>query len=331
MRTLTQLIGQAFGLWRLRNPLWGFYRIHLVTVGVRLGLFAALDRGSNLEAVAANLNLEPDLLGAWLAIAKKAGLVRQRGETFELSRYARTYLLPASPHYLGHNFEEAVLVEGALLQRLPDIMRSGKRPEELPEAAVIGALSSIMLEPFAFRVLRSLPVRRPGYAVLDVGCGHGDYLRFLAHLNPSLTGVGVEITEKGAALARQRVEKDALADRIRILQADARTIELDQQFDLCLLNNNLYYFHPDTWRTLFQRLGHHLKDYGNLAVQVPVIARRSDPLVDVFDLYMRAHTGLYGVPAGDDVRVALVDAGFAQIKRLPLWPWGDWVYLIAKR
>lgn len=332
MSTLFAVARQALGLWRVRGPLWGFYRIHLIAVGVRLGLFEAIGAGATVDTVVDKLHLDRELLTGWLSLAERSRLVRRQGAGYALSPFAETYLLPQSSHDLGHSIEEAVTLQGPLLQKLPDLMRSGERLLEGPEAAVTGALASIILEPFAFRVLRRLPVRQRGYTVLDVGCGHGDYLRFLARLNPTLTGFGIELTEGGAALARQRAEADGLSDRLRIVQADARELALGQRFHLCLLNNNLYYFHPDERISLFERLGEHLVDGGYLAVQVPMARRHfSDPLVDIFELYMLAHENLYGVPAEGDVRGALGAAGFKQVRRIPLWPFGQWVYFVARR
>lgn len=330
--SLPSVLRQTIGLLRLRGPFWGFFRIELIAVGVGLHVFEGLAEGPTTAApLAAKLRLDRELLAAWLALAAKAGLVRRRGDSFTLSRFSRTHLLSDSAHYLGHSVQDTVSLQGGLLQRLPDLMRAGERLEERSSATFAGALSSVWLEPFAFRVLRRLPVREPGCTVLDVGCGHGDYLRFLAGLNPTLRGVGVELTEEGAGYAQQRIEAERLSGRLRIVRGDARELALDERFQLCLLNNNLYYFHPDEWVSLFGRLGDHLAEAGHLAIQVPIASTRSDPLIDIFDLYMRAHTNLYGVPSEADVRSALAAAGFRRVRRRPLWPFGQWVYLMARR
>jgi len=332
MNLLPAALRQALGAWRLRGPLWSFYKIHLMAVGIDLGLFEALaSHGATLDSLAAGRNFDRELLAAWLALAAKAAFVRRRGDRYVLSYFANTHLVPGSIHYLGDSVQEAVSLQAPFLRQLPDLIRTGRRAREEPGGAVLGALSSTVLEPFAFRILERLPTGRPGYKVLDVGCGHGDYLRHLARLNPTLTGVGVEVTEAGAALARRRVEADRLADRIQIVQADARDFLLSRPFDLCLLNNNLYYFHPGQWLPLFQRLHDHLVPDGLVAVQTPVTSRRSDPLVDLFNLYMLAHENLYGVPSETAVRLALADAGFRIPDRFPLWPFSQWIYLIAQR
>lgn len=323
---------QMFGAWRLGVPLWGFYRIHLMAVGIELGLFEALaPDGATLESLAAGRSLDRELLAAWLALAAKARLVRKRDDRYVLSRFAKTHLLPGSLHYLGDTVREAVSLQSPFLRKLPELIRTGQRVREEPGATVLGALGSIVLEPFAFRILDRLPVRQPNYRVLDVGCGHGDYLRHLARANPTLTGVGVEITEEGASIARRRVEADRLAGRIQIVQADARDLLVGTPFHLCLLNNNIYYFHPKEWVALFKRLHDHLLPDGFLAVQTPVTSRRSHPLVDLFNLYMLAHENLYGVPCETAVRAALADAAFRNIERFPFWPTSQWIYLIAQR
>jgi SAM-dependent methyltransferase len=325
------LMRHSAGLWRLRGTMRDFYRVQVTTIGVRLGAFEALAGGADARGLAERLQADPQLLALWLALARQFGLVNRRGDRYVLTSYARTFLLPGSPHYLGHNFEEAVAVEGAFLEQLPSVIRSGERPPEPPEWSHKGALAGVVFEPYAFRVLSRLPIRRQGYRVLDVGCGHGDYLRYLARTNPTLTGVGVDITAGTVEYARRRVEEEGLAKRIAIVQEDAREMDLGEQFDLCLLNNNLYYFDPAAWPTLFATLAKHLRDGGHLAIQAPVRGRGRDAVIDVFDLYLRGHKGTFGLPSERDVRAALKDAGFSRVKTSALWPFGQWLYLIAQR
>lgn len=312
--------------------MWGFFQVHIIAAGVRLGAFDALQTPQTVEALAAQLSVNPQILGGWLTLAEDAGAITRRGDRWALTSWASRHLLPESVYYLGYNYDEAVSIEGAMLDRLPGILSAKERSEEDDSAAFKGAMASLIFEPFAFRILESLPIRRASFRVLDIGCGHGDYLRFIAKSNPTATGVGIEITERGVEYARRRIEREGLSDRLRVIQADATDLRLDDRFDLCLLNNNLYYFEESKRVPLFSRLREHLTDHGVLAVQTPVYGRgRKEAIMDVFHLYLIAHRGTHGVPEWRKVDAALREAGFGRVRKRALWPWSQWVYFLASR
>lgn len=322
----------ALGLLGLSRPMWGFYHVHIILAGVRLGAFEALQIPQTEKALAAQLSANPQILGGWLTLAADAGAIKRRGDLWSLTPWGRRHLLPDSVYYLGYNYDEAVSIEGAMLDHLPGILSAKEPPEEDHSSAFKGAMASLIFEPFAFRVLESLPIRRQSFRVLDVGCGHGDYLRFIAKSNPTATGVGIEITERGVGYARQRIENEGLSARLRVIQADATELQLAERFDLCLLNNNLYYFEPSKQVSLFSRLREHLADGGVLAVQTPVYGRgRKEAIMDVFHLYLIAHKGTHGVPQARTVDAALREAGFGRVRTRALWPWSQWVYFLASR
>ena len=105
-----------------------------------------------------------------------------------------------------------------------------------------------------------------------------------------------------------------------------------QTFDLCLLNNNLYYFSPEDRTPLLQRLAGHLKDGGRLAVQVPELRQaRNDPVLLVFHAYLLGHNHLSGLPYPDDVAESLAAAGLTHITRTPLWFGAQWMYFVARK
>ncbi|MGW4898719.1 class I SAM-dependent methyltransferase [Kitasatospora sp. NPDC004240] len=70
---------------------------------------------------------------------------------------------------------------------------------------------------------------RPGMRLLDVGCGWGSLLLHAAR-HYGVTAVGVSISAEQVALARQRVERAGLADRIEVRLQDYREVP-DGPFD----------------------------------------------------------------------------------------------------
>lgn len=81
-------------------------------------------------------------------------------------------------------------------------------------------------------------VLRPGGALLDVGCGDGE---FRPHLHPDAFSryVGVDFAE---AVARAAKHADAVTS---FVVADLRAFEADAPFDTIVFNESLYYVeHP---------------------------------------------------------------------------------------
>lgn len=72
-------------------------------------------------------------------------------------------------------------------------------------------------------ILRKVQIR-DGDHILDIGCGWGALLIHAAKAY-DISGVGVTLSEKQAALARERVRQAGLADRIEIRLEDYRDIE----------------------------------------------------------------------------------------------------------
>lgn len=71
----------------------------------------------------------------------------------------------------------------------------------------------------------------PGRRVIEIGCGQGN---LLAALEPS-TGVGVDFSEEMIRKAREK------HPHLRLIQADAHQLELDETFDVVILSDLLNY------------------------------------------------------------------------------------------
>lgn len=116
---------------------------------------------------------------------------------------------------------------------------------------------------------RAVRYHRPGLPVggtaLDLGCGEGQDLRFLADSGYQVTGV--EFTTGGASKSRQLVEHLPGAT---VVQADLReylAAEAPPQFDLVLAVNSLQFLGLDAPRC-FERLRHFVAPGGVLGVSL---------------------------------------------------------------
>jgi ubiquinone/menaquinone biosynthesis C-methylase UbiE len=92
---------------------------------------------------------------------------------------------------------------------------------------------------FFIRALRQRAVRvlqlKPGSRVLDVGCGPGGSFPYLVEaVGASGEVVGVEISPEAAINANRRVEANGWSN-VRVVEADARTVQLTGSFDGMML------------------------------------------------------------------------------------------------
>lgn len=89
-------------------------------------------------------------------------------------------------------------------------------------------------------VLLAFQVRpSPGSIVLDLGTGCGIISLIVAWLNPDVSVVSVEVQESLAAVARENVAANGLAEKIRVVSCDLRSLpqpEARGPFDILVCN-----------------------------------------------------------------------------------------------
>ncbi len=327
----------------LANALDAFAQVPLLRAGLRLGLFEALRTPQDPAALAARLGLAPDLVAAWArnlcaqGWLAKAGRKapgppgHQAGDAVRLAP-ATVWLLDAPEAQSLHALlEYAVDTMADRLGALPELMKGAERPTfgRSDEARRMAAITRLV-EPRALRALESIPGGRRPERVLDIGCGRGDYLAQLLTRYRDAMGLGIEIDPGVAEQARRRLAEADVTRRAEVLVGDFRTMELPRgHFDLILLNHNFHYFAPTERPALLRRAKARLSEGGVVAVQTLVLTEGILPSLfglqagaALFDLLLRTHGNLYGLPSSSEVQQALREAGFAQIGEVPVLPGG---------
>lgn len=94
------------------------------------------------------------------------------------------------------------------------------------------------------KLLAAFATLRPGWRVLDLGCGVGVLLLLLAERCHRLTLDGVELNEESAALARENLCRNRLAGTV--LHADLREAAPFREGHYDLVISNPPYFPPNT-------------------------------------------------------------------------------------
>jgi trans-aconitate methyltransferase len=319
-----------------------FTRVHLLRTGVQLGLFESLRQPKTANQLVQDSQLAPDLLQAWLRAAEAQGLVRMIREqdcAYQVDGLARWLLESPQSKSLIAVLDQMVEDYGPLFERIPDLLRGAARPDfGSREAARRAAEASRLVERQALEALTRIPGVRGAKRVLDIGCGYGTYLTGLLLRHRDAHGLGIEQDADVAEIAVRNLEEADLVRRSEVRVGEFMALDLDAgSFDLILLNNNLYYFAPNTWSALFERIFSRLVPRGLLAIQVPVVSDRAASRIlghtanaAAFDLYLRAHNNLYGFPDLAQLHAALRETGFETVAETVFLPGGAARYLWAK-
>lgn len=315
----------------LAQALDAFAVVPLLRTGLRMGLFEALRTPQTAAALADRLGLAPDLVSSWARNLHAQGWLGKKGDAYRLAP-ATAWLLDAPESAsLAALLDHAVDTMASRLGALPELLKGADRTAygRGDEARRMAAITRLV-EPRALRVLEQIPGVRHPQRVLDIGCGRGDYLAGLLQRYRDTLGLGIEIEPAVAEEARRRLAEADVTRRAEILVGDFRTMELPRgNFDLILLNHNLHYFAPGERVALLRRARTRLAEGGVVAVQTLVLTEGILPSLfglqagaALFDLLLRAHRNLHGLPEAHEVHDALRDAGFTTTGEVAVVPGG---------
>lgn len=206
----------------------GFNAMHLIDLGLRLGLFRALAErpGLSAQGLAEQLGLHPPYVERWCTTVYGFELLEANAEEgFYLAPFLDTLLAnPQHLRYLGGYVQLGTEFATEDFRRCVEAFRSGGtvpfqgRSEAFARvvAESTGGLQVIM----ARKILPELPglVERlsQGGLILDVGCGAGNLLIQIAKAFPHSRCIGVDIDPNGLAAARTAVQEAGVADRVQI-------------------------------------------------------------------------------------------------------------------
>jgi len=323
----------------LFQTLASFSRAHLLRIGIRTNLFEALRQPKTVNQLTQDSQLAPDLLQAWLRAAASHGLirmVRERDRAYQIDGLAKWLLETPDSRSLIALIEETIEGYGPLLERMPDLIKEDARPEfGSPAESRRAAEISQLVERQALSALGRIPGVRGARRLLDVGCGYGGYLVGLLSRYRDAHGVGIEQDSEVAEIALCNLQAADLSRRSEIRVGEFMSMDLAPGFyDLILLNNNLHYFAPSIRSALFDRIFSRLVPGGIFAIQTAVVSDRAAARLmgysantAVFDLYLRAHDNLYGLPDLGELHASLLAAGFEAVAETAFLPGGSARYV----
>ncbi len=235
----------------------GFNAMHLIDIGVRLGLFKAFaDRpGATPGQVAAALGLHAPYVGTWCTTAYSFGLLEgEEDRTFRLAPFIDEVLANRGhPRYLGGYVRLGTEFATEDHRSCLDAFRTGAsvpfqgRSEAFAEAVAEGTAGLQVLS--ARKLLPELPGLKErldaGGTVLEVGCGTGRHLLQLTRAFPQARCVGVDIDPTGMKAAREAIEKAGVADRVDLVEGEVGTAVPEASVDAVVMIEVLHEIAPE--------------------------------------------------------------------------------------
>lgn len=206
----------------------GFNAMHLMDLGVKLGLFRALvgSPGIGAAALAAATSLHAPYVRTWLWTAHGFGLVDAEGEdAFRLAPHIDAILAtPGHPRYLGGFVQLGTDFATEDYRAALQAFRTGAvapfqgRGEGFARAIAESTWGLQVVT--AKKLLPSLDglsaALQAGGTVLEVGCGTANFLVQLARTFPTARAIGVDIDPSGLEVARGRIRDAGLEGRIEL-------------------------------------------------------------------------------------------------------------------
>ncbi|MFD9905352.1 SAM-dependent methyltransferase [Streptomyces sp. NPDC059063] len=293
------------------------YRASFLAAAAGSGVLGCMaTRPCDLESIAERIGAAPEdrqRLRAWLEIGVRLGELSRGEGCYRLrSRTAKALARPGNDA-VAATLEELLRFHVPALRDAPRMLADGGRFDLSDQDGLVIARSSLVVRRMVEEALgRTLPRTAP-VRLLEVGCGSGAYVRYAAELNPRLTALAVDLQGEVAERAAKNMAQWGLADRVETRQADLRTLELQPQFDVVTLHNNIYYFPEDERADVLARVRSFLAPGGTLLLTSS--CRGGGVLgLDVLNLWFE-YAGFGGpLPREDELLGQLRAAGFDDVR-----------------
>ncbi len=321
----------------IHQLLFAPYPSFALMAACQLDVFTPLKDGAlTVEELAEKIKVGGNKLRPLLYALVAAKLLTVADERFANTEESSYYLVQGSPAYTGKRLNVAAIAWTAML-KMTESIRTGigqahdefdftKMPAERLETLLRGfqapalALGRLLADKFDFSTRRSL---------IDVGGGSGDVAAALLEKFPQLHATIVEQANVAPITQRIVAESD-VAERIRVVVANAVTDSLDGAFDCAILSAVIHTMSADEAQRLLQNIARVLNPNGALYIIGVVLddSRLTPPEVATWNLVFINSYDEGQAYTESEHRAWLSEAGFEEIRReiLP-----DWRSLISAR
>jgi SAM-dependent methyltransferase len=333
LRTAANLLRDARPLAHLIRLCSAAFQLSFLCAAFESGLLDAVRDGPmTLDQIAARFAPNAatrDALRSWLDFGVAAKVLGESSGRYRIRSALAKYIADPKNDSAAAFVEEAVMMDTPAVVRMPSLLKRGelfKLSDQMPEVV---ARSSRIAEPFIFDALDALLPRRGTFRLLDIGCGSGTYIRHAADRNPELRALGAELQPTVAAFARDNLSKWGVGARATVETGDIRDRTPSAEFDLAMLNNNIYYFPVDERAALIRRVAGFLKPGGTLLITTPCPGR--NVFYAVLDLWSAGTEGCGRLPYRDELLAQMRDAGMIDCRARSIIPGGGYYAFTARR
>jgi hypothetical protein len=294
----------------------------------RLRIFDVLAGGAKpADVVAGALGLDARATQIFLRACAGIGLLRESGGRFENAPEAALYLVSTSPAYMGNAIRYSDQLYG-VWAKLEEALRSG-RPA-LPAETYLGDDPArtrafvVAMHERALGIAKGLVGvldLRARRSMLDVGGGPGTYSVLLTERFPGLTSEVIELPGV-AAVARELVAAANAANRVTLRDGDYHTAPFGSDKDVVLMSGMFHRESEAACRALVARAAECLVPGGLCAVSDVFTDEggTAPAFATMFGLTMMLTAPHGGVHSDADVKRWMADAGFVELRVVPLPP-----------
>ena len=308
-----------------------FYGSAVLFAALDLGVFKAIaDQGGSAgrDALADALGASPRGLGLLLDACVASGILGKEGDVYFNTEAGKLALVPGAPADLSQAIRYNQDVYPAW-GRLADLARTG-RPVERPELHLGDDPARTRRFALAMRG-RAMAIGRSVVPMLDLaGCtrlldlagGPGAYAELIVRANPGLTCVTVDVPAV-AAVARECVAADGLADRIECRAGDYHADEYEEgAYDAVTIFGALHQESPDQIRGILARAHRALRSGGRIFILDMMTDRThtAPAFSALFAVNMALTTANGWVFSDEELKTWLAEAGFEPGEARPVPP-----------
>lgn len=296
-----------------------FMKSRVILTAAELNLFTHLDGAATTATkLAAQLDLDArattrvlDCLAGFHLLKKEDGQYRLTDEGSLYSERHPQSILPMIRHF-NHLWD--------LWSKLTSIVQIGMDPETKPGiqmdeeewTSFIGAMHVVGRE-VSEKIARGYDLSR-FRRLLDVGGASGTYTVAFLRKNPQLNAVLFDL-ERVIPIARERIEKEGLLDRVQLVAGDFYTDELPSGCDLTLLSAIIHQNNSEENINLYRKVWRALEPGGTILIRDYVMdeSRTQPPAGALFDINMLVATRGGKTYTFSQIEQSLREVGFEQI------------------